>query len=293
MKNIIIETDIGHDPDDYFALCYLHSSGYNIRAILISPGHKYQIAIARHFCKEVGLNIPIGFSKESDVKHPESFHQNLLCHYGAPLEDSGDGFGHEILGRTLKSYPDSEIFICGPLKNTGRYLQEHPSCEIGSITMQGGFIGYNQHNINVERLDKFIGKSMVPTFNLGGSKKEGLFLTLEAKIKELRFVGKNICHTLVYDRARHSYIKEKPPRNKAMELFYFGMDRYLEKHSDKKFHDPSAAVCHVHPEIGIWTDANLKYSDGKWGAFTNESPNCKILIDLDRDKLWSFLREGN
>ncbi len=45
--NLIIETDIGHDPDDLFAICYLAAAGVNIRAICVSPGDPDQIAIAR------------------------------------------------------------------------------------------------------------------------------------------------------------------------------------------------------------------------------------------------------
>ena len=58
--DIIIETDIGGDPDDFFAICYLISSGANIRLINISPGSKRQIAIAKFIIKRLGLNIPIG-----------------------------------------------------------------------------------------------------------------------------------------------------------------------------------------------------------------------------------------
>lgn len=65
MKPLIIETDIGHDPDDYFALCYLHSAGYDIKAILVSIGHPYQVAIVKMFCKQVGLNIPVGVNGAS------------------------------------------------------------------------------------------------------------------------------------------------------------------------------------------------------------------------------------
>lgn len=36
-NNLIVETDIGHDPDDLFALCYLFSAGVNIKAILLTP----------------------------------------------------------------------------------------------------------------------------------------------------------------------------------------------------------------------------------------------------------------
>ena len=45
--NLIIETDIGRDPDDLFAIAYLIAAGANVRAVLISPGDPDQIAVAR------------------------------------------------------------------------------------------------------------------------------------------------------------------------------------------------------------------------------------------------------
>jgi inosine-uridine nucleoside N-ribohydrolase len=77
--NLIIETDIGHDPDDFFALCYLASAGVDIRGIMICPGDPDQIAIARLFCKEIGLDIPIGASKLDRTKLSSgSIHHDLL-----------------------------------------------------------------------------------------------------------------------------------------------------------------------------------------------------------------------
>ena len=77
--DLIIETDIGHDPDDFFAITYLAAAGVNIRAILISPGDPDQIAIAKLICDQLGLNIPIGTSKENRTKYSSgSVHYDLL-----------------------------------------------------------------------------------------------------------------------------------------------------------------------------------------------------------------------
>ena len=46
MKKIIIDTDLGHDPDDFFAICYLSAIGVKIDAIVLSPGDLDQIAFA-------------------------------------------------------------------------------------------------------------------------------------------------------------------------------------------------------------------------------------------------------
>jgi pyrimidine-specific ribonucleoside hydrolase len=81
------------------------------------------------------------------------------------------------------------------------------------------------------------------------------------------------------------------PINMAMELFREGMGMYLSKHSEKKFHDPTAAVCHKHPEIGTWIDGTLYREHGKWGTLLGGKD--KMLVDIDREKLWQYIAQGN
>jgi hypothetical protein len=45
--NLVIETDIGNDPDDLFAIAYLIAAGVTVRAVLITPGDPAQVAICR------------------------------------------------------------------------------------------------------------------------------------------------------------------------------------------------------------------------------------------------------
>ena len=46
--DLVIETDIGHDPDDLFALLFLINAGVNIRAIAITQGYPAQVALVRN-----------------------------------------------------------------------------------------------------------------------------------------------------------------------------------------------------------------------------------------------------
>ena len=151
---------------------------------------------------------------------------------------------------------------------------------------------HNQHKYKVEKLDKFIGKSSVPTFNLNESKKQGIYLSEKANIDDLRFVGKNVCHTILYDKGRHDWIKEVEPKDKSQEIFINAMDIYLEKHNVKKFHDPTAAVCHTHPEIGTWVQAQLYNQKGSWGSYATKDTNIHLLADINREYLWDCIREG-
>jgi hypothetical protein len=44
MIDLIVETGLGHDPDDFFTLCYLAAAGVRLRAITVVPGDRDQLA---------------------------------------------------------------------------------------------------------------------------------------------------------------------------------------------------------------------------------------------------------
>ena len=47
MLDLIVETDLGHDPDDFFTLCYLAAAGVRLRALCVVPGDRQLVAVAR------------------------------------------------------------------------------------------------------------------------------------------------------------------------------------------------------------------------------------------------------
>jgi inosine-uridine nucleoside N-ribohydrolase len=46
--DLIVETDCGHDPDDFFTLCYLMAAGVNLRCITVTPGDSRCHAVAHY-----------------------------------------------------------------------------------------------------------------------------------------------------------------------------------------------------------------------------------------------------
>jgi hypothetical protein len=66
------------------------------------------------------------------------------------------------------------------------------------------------------------------------------------------------------------------------------MGLYLERHESKKFHDPTAAVCHLHPEIGEWVRGVVKKIESGWGVTPDESGDW-MLGDIDRELLWDHI----
>jgi inosine-uridine nucleoside N-ribohydrolase len=284
--DLIVETDCGHDPDDFFTLCYLVAAGVNLRCITVTPGDRDQLAIVRFFCEQVGLDIPIGSSKASEKYSSGSVHHALLKKYGKSLDGTSDGPGKDLICDTLRCYPATELLIIGPPSNVGRFLAENPGVVIQRSMMQGGFLGYDLHPHARVRLPQFEGKTWMPTFNMNGDRK-GTEALLRAKVNTRQFCGKNVCHTILYDRAIFEGMSK--PINRASELFLEGMTLLLDRQEAKKFHDPVAAACHLHPEVGTWVRGRVQNIEAGWGAVLDEAGDY-ILADLDDAAFWRCIQ---
>ena len=267
MHDVIVETDLGHDPDDLFAICYLAAAGANIRAITVVPGDPDQLAVARLITHVLGQEIPVGASHLNGRK-PSSggVHLRLLDRFRLPRTAEPDGPGEDVIASALGQYPDAGLFVIGPCTSTARYLARSEARIPQRVTMQGGFLGYHIYS-PVVRLPEFEGRGWMPTFNLNGDRRGAAVLSA-APISDRRFVGKNVCHTVVYDRAVHATMQAPPSDNPAAGLFRMAMDLYLKSHPAKKWHDPTAAACHLHPEIGTWVRGRVIKLEGGCPGWT-------------------------
>src|SRR6266545_1030793 len=221
--NLVIETDIGNDPDDLFAIAYLIAAGVKVRAILITPGDPAQVAVCRLLLDRAGVSCPIGVAKPNRTgASATSIHGDLLRKHGRTATAEPDGLGPSVLASALANYPDCEAFVIGPVASIGRHLREQPNA-FARATMQGGFLGYHLHEFAVPRLDKFEGCDWADTFNLNGDRK-GADAFLSAPIAERRMVGKNVCHTVVFDASVRVRLR---PQSAAAEFFCEAADFLL------------------------------------------------------------------
>lgn len=277
---LVIETDIGHDPDDLFALCYLIAAGVEVRAILVAAGDPDQIAIARLITRECGLDIPIGAGWPNRVKLSSgSIHHQLLKRYGRNVVDNADAMGVDILSNMDLS--DTQLFVMGPLNSVGSHLA-NGGATFTRATMQGGYAPYSLYR-PARLVEKFEGKAYMPTFNLNGD-REGAAAFLSAAMPR-QMVGKNVCHGVLFDRDRFATFPA--PQSRAAELFHEAATLYLATHESKKFHDPTAAVCHLHPEVGTWfAGSTIRMKDG----WTTVPGGDAVLVDLDHEAMWERLR---
>ena len=301
-----METDIGRDLDDFIALCYFIDAGVDICLITISPGDPDQVALTKFLLKECGLIIPVGVSSvDRNKRSIGGTHVELLNKYQYTGTEKHDGLGSQLLFDILKTEENIEYFGCGPLDSIGAvfgdkfYLERdlvHAAPYPKKVTVQGGYVSYEyleKHGITPQvKLDKFVGKEFVPTFNLCGNVDAAKHV-LEMPI-EKRFISKNVCHTIVYENTMHAVMCSVRPKSRAGELLREVMGMYLKNHPNgKKFHDPAAAVCHLHPEIGTWVKGRLVYGcGGKWGTIDLLPYNCEIIGDINSHCMIHYLSKG-
>jgi pyrimidine-specific ribonucleoside hydrolase len=290
---LLIETDLGGDADDFFVILYLISAGVDIKGIILSPGYKDQVAIARFICNATGVSIPIGSARPESPKTAErGFHHKIMdkCGYPNKLEEA-DFSGEELMMNVMREHPDCEFFGCGPLMSMGKFLGAYPDiAKPKKATMQGGFLSYNYHKPAI-LVDRFVGKETCPSFNMNGN-KDGVLRFIDADIPDRRFVGKNVCHSLVYNNEVHQKVLATTTMNKAHELFKRSMTMFLATHGEKKFHDPFAAACHLHPEIATWVAGKPYCLKGEWGVKVGIK-NSNVAADVNREEFWKHIAEGN
>lgn len=263
---MIIETDLGNDPDDLFAILWLIAIGQKIDGIVITPGSKHQILIANLIIEECGLDIPIGVFSYRENNQYGRIYKELIKKYKFDI-------CHYIDSKEIISNYTKDVLIIGPPKNI-RY-----GSKFSRITFQGGFCPYSIYKPQIT-LDKFIDKEYQPSFNPGGDKNTTHRIINKEFSNNLTFCGKNVCHSILYDKEIHKNIK---PHNKASFLFKEIMDHYLKIKECKAFHDPIAACMHVDPSIGVWYNGTPEYLNGSW---TTKPGDCNILVDLDRKLFW-------
>jgi len=283
--NLIVETDIGRDPDDFFCLCYLIAAGIDIKAITIFPGDDEQISLIKLISQIAGIDIPIGIPRKKTKKESYygDFHFSLLEKYKIP-KSKPDGIGSDIIKDTISKFSNCDLLCIGPVTNIAEFLNDSDHI-FKKATMQGGFLPYYLSSPTI-RLNKFENKSYSSSFNFNNDIQSMFTYLFSNQILEKRYVGKNVCHSISYDLSIH---KRVIPKCDVSNLFHSAMSIYLSKHSSKKFHDPMAAACHVHPEIGKWFCGKPKYNkDNQWTTVPNKNGD-QILYDVDHEIFWDHI----
>jgi inosine-uridine nucleoside N-ribohydrolase len=304
VRPLIIETDLGRDPDDLFAILYLAATQkYDIKAVCITPGDWDQVCLAAFIRAQCGLDFEIGIPTKSfqrDKTSSGGVHYALMNKYRWPILPipAEAKLGADLIKKHIGV--DTQFFSIGPMTNIKEYLwgRDHQIPMQNRLTVQGGFCPYSIHEPEVT-LDKFKDKTSVPTFNFNGD-RPGAQLVVDT-FEYANFIGKNVCHTVEFDSSRAPKkgdrtetleVKSGPQPHRARWLFEDAAELYFKKHKSKKFHDPTAAVAMVHSKVATWKALSPVKQDAGW---TSERKYNKqsVAVDIDYDQLWKHIGEFN
>jgi pyrimidine-specific ribonucleoside hydrolase len=276
------------DPDDFITLLLLLGHPQvNLKAVTVTPGSPDQIGLVRYAIDHLfNLNIPVG---AYNLDHPK------LCvsrwHYKVfgnipPSRDAAPG--SEIL---LRYCDENTTLITGaPLKNLGQAIATpNSNFKLGRLVAQGGFAGEGIVP-REQQLDKFKGMMTCPSYNLNGDPKSALAALAYPGIGIRRFVSKNVCHGVYYDRAMHEVFASFKHKSLSLALIWRAMDAYLLHNPQGKIlHDPLAACCAIDESIANWAEVEIYREKGQWGARLCPDSLTWIITDCDREKFIQIL----
>ena len=279
---LVIETDLGHDPDDYFAITWLLAAGIDVKAIIVTPGHDFQVKLASAIAGDKIKVYKTG-QPSKVVREFAAFNKTITDRFAPTISDAPLPFVDNGTVLHNRIGPIDDLLILGPAKSTLEAINHN--IPIKFVLMQGGFMPYREYEYEPSiRLEKFEGKESVPSFNPNGCVDAVKLLPYHAK--RSRFVGKNVCHSVTYNYDR-DFRKMNPPKNEYAEKFMHGLN-YLR--DAKKMHDLVAAVCWLHPSVGWWAPCyRPERVKGQWTSVYDPAVNCDVLYDIDHERFWEHV----
>lgn len=296
--NIIFDMETA-DPDDLLTLCFLaHNPKANLVAVTVTPGTPEQIGMLREVLNQLGLSIPLG-AKNPDhrIDEPSSQYKYVSKYYYKVLGQKEiflgreDALGWEVISDTVRKFPDLTLLTGAPLPNLRMTLQNSPELIIQRWVAQGGFAGDSLVEPE-HRLSKFAGKETCPTFNFNGDPKGAELALNSPNIKSRILVSKNVCHGIAYTRETHNEYTMVKDKNLGTQMLFRAMDIYLEKHEEKKLHDPLAACVALNESICTFKPVDMYRRKGEWGAVLNENSNTKISVSVNTNAFFKeFMQE--
>lgn len=303
-RPIILDGDPGHDDAIAFVLAAAFKDYFDIKAITAVGGNQTLAKTTLNYRKIATLlglkNIPIAAGREKPLQADLIIAPNFHGESGLdgpklpdPEMELSELSATELMAKVIRESDEKVTIIAtGPQTNVACFLLAHPELKdkIECISIMGGGLVYGnwtpsaEFNILVDPESCDIEfKSGVPIVMSGLDVTEKAYVLPEEweKIRQLN----NPIAKVVAAWCDFFFIHLK-------ELGFIGAT----------MHDPCAVMALAHPEIFksvtsyVEIDTKGEYTRGAtvpdYHGVTGNKPNCKSLIDVDREKFVEYLYEA-
>lgn len=283
------------DPDDLMTLALLCTHPrVELVGVSVFPGDKEQVWLVRKVLERLGREKDVRVGADC-LKEParrvSPFYTRWLglgkvgqsdpdAMATTVLVDSAKLGAHLLTGAALTNILHAKQFWETTDGNPPQMFQ--------GWTCQGGFAGDNVVP-SEDRLEKFNGKLICPTYNLNGNPQAAVELLASKTMGPIRMVSKNVCHGFTCNSAQSfdMVVSLGPGKeHEGLVLLDEGVSMYeKEKGHPKALHDTLAAVLMIAPEIGTWVRGTPYREKGQWGFNPGEG-DVEIITKVDTAAAW-------
>lgn len=270
-QKVILDTDIGSDIDDAFAVALLLTSPeFEVLGIVTDYGNTPKRAniVCRMLYESGNEDIPVVVGEKTDNHYDPQFNWSEGFNEITPIEQSGSDFIIE----KLQQYPDEVVlFTIGPVTNIGNIVEKNPDALEKAkkiYSMFGSFyMGYGKHPVpsaewNV-RADVDASQKMA---SAGADiVYAGLDVTTFVNLEEGR---------------RQELLMRQSPLTDALSGLYT-----LWPHETPTLYDPVAIGMYLWPELFNTRKAHIEVTNEGYTVINeNKAPNAEIGMSINREE---------
>lgn len=302
MKNIIIDTDPGHDDALAIMLLLAHRKKFNILGFVTVAGNQTIEKVTKNMCNILNVlkfDYPIAKGSEKPLfrrleteasAHGESGLDGPILpepDMSNVIENGIDFMYEQIMNNTEKT----NIIALGPLTNIANLINKHPDVikKIEMISMMGGGIDFGNVTTTAE-------------FNIYID-PEAAEIVFDSGIK-IVMSGLDVTEkALIYEKQWENLDKQGPVGKFTKELFLF-YTQYSKKYDleGSSVHDACAVAYLLKPELftgkmyNVHIETEGKLTRGMTVAdkrnISSAVPNIKVLLDLNQNEFIKFMLDA-
>ncbi|NIM05291.1 MAG: hypothetical protein GTO55_04195 [Armatimonadetes bacterium] len=275
---VILDTDIGDDVDDAYALALLLCSPeIELEAVTVNIGKvTAKASIARRMLDIAGMQrIPVYVGLAGADPYKQGNQAAWAQNYQSDAVIGDDGVG-ELVRRVTASPSEITLIAIGPLTNLGAALEEDPDFgrKLKELIIMGGSIvhGYEYGERSAEYNIAHDTPASKEVFACGANLTVApLDATNRQQVTARRMAQLAAAHNPICDA--------------LIEL------SALYERDFPTLHDPRACTVLLHEELATGPDMRLEVSDEGFTDLVPGVPNCKVIVEPKIDLFFQLLWE--